>query len=100
MGHFLFSLIGLKRILFTNIFFQSLKDPPSLQSAISLLGTALGTISNSILFYPNITAVECTHMRPKTGLAGSCVVISGVISRVAIISYKPQREYNSLSDYP
>ena len=29
LGHFLFSLIGLKRILFTNYFSKALKAPPS-----------------------------------------------------------------------
>ena len=28
MGHYVFSLIGLKRILFTNIFSNALKAPP------------------------------------------------------------------------
>ena len=41
LGHFIFSLIGLKRILFTDIF-QKLSKPPSFARAIFLLRSDLG----------------------------------------------------------
>ena len=38
MGHFIFSLIGLKRILCTNIFEKALKTPPSLRFSSTVFG--------------------------------------------------------------